>query len=34
LWRSAKVMFDAEKILSRTSPECAAPESGDLFVEM
>jgi CRISPR-associated endonuclease/helicase Cas3 len=30
LWRSAKVMFDAGKIVSRTSPECAAPESGEL----
>ena len=30
LWRSAKVMFDAGRIVSRTSPECAAPESGEL----
>ena len=30
LWRSAKVIFDAGKIVSRTSPECALPESGEL----
>ncbi len=30
LWRSAKVIFDAGNIVSRTSPECAAPESGEL----
>jgi CRISPR-associated endonuclease/helicase Cas3 len=30
LWRSAKVIFDAGKIVSRSSPECAAPESGEL----
>jgi CRISPR-associated endonuclease/helicase Cas3 len=30
LWRSAKVMFDAGKIVGRTSPECAAPGSGEL----
>ena len=30
LWRSAKVMFDAGKIVSRTSPKCATPESGEL----
>lgn len=30
LWRSAKVMSDAGRIVSRTSPECAAPSSGEV----
>ena len=30
LWRSAKVMVDAGRIVSKTSHECAAPSSGEV----